>query len=124
MDGPRLGQSAVADAGPAQGLQAATAHRRWLDPLETKQAEKKAAAKVPTFAECAEAYVEAHRAGWRNPKHVAQWESTLKTYAAPIIGGTTAFPEKAGDDPDEGANEGALQQCRPMLNHGNNAVDR
>jgi integrase len=57
-----------------------------IDPLAAKQAEKKAAAKVPTFAECAEAYVEAHRAGWRNPKHVAQWESTLKTYAAPVIG--------------------------------------
>ena len=27
-----------------------------------------------------------HSAGWRNAKHAAQWSSTLKTYAEPIIG--------------------------------------
>ena len=27
-----------------------------------------------------------HRAGWRNPKHAAQWEATLATYAEPVIG--------------------------------------
>ena len=39
-----------------------------------------------TFAKCAEKYIGAHRAGWRNPKHVAQWENTLDTYAGPVIG--------------------------------------
>jgi hypothetical protein len=39
-----------------------------------------------TFDECAEAYIKAHRAGWRNPKHATQWESSLKTYASPIFG--------------------------------------
>ncbi len=28
----------------------------------------------------------AHRAGWRNAKHAAQWEATLATYAEPVIG--------------------------------------
>jgi len=32
------------------------------------------------------AYIEAHRAGWRNAKHGDQWANTLKTYAFPIIG--------------------------------------
>jgi integrase len=39
-----------------------------------------------TFQQCAEAYVTAHRAGWRNPKHVKQWSNTLATYAGPVIG--------------------------------------
>jgi integrase len=39
-----------------------------------------------TFAKCAEKYIGAHRAGWRNPKHVSQWENTLDTYAGPVIG--------------------------------------
>ncbi|MBU1306247.1 MAG: hypothetical protein KKF33_12110, partial [Alphaproteobacteria bacterium] len=28
----------------------------------------------------------AHRAGWKNAKHIDQWESTLRTYAGPVIG--------------------------------------
>lgn len=43
-------------------------------------------AAVPTFAKCAETYIESHRAGWKNAKHIDQWESTLRTYAGPIIG--------------------------------------
>ena len=39
-----------------------------------------------TFEHCAETYIAAHRAGWRNAKHAAQWESTLTTYAWPVIG--------------------------------------
>jgi integrase len=39
-----------------------------------------------TFGECATAYIEAHRAGWRNPKHAAQWSSTLNAYALPVMG--------------------------------------
>jgi hypothetical protein len=38
------------------------------------------------FSKCAEKYIAAHRAAWRNPKHAAQWESTLGTYAYPVIG--------------------------------------
>jgi integrase len=39
-----------------------------------------------TFDQCAAAYFKAHRAGWRNAKHAAQWSSTIKTYAEPVIG--------------------------------------
>ncbi|MBL8550454.1 MAG: tyrosine-type recombinase/integrase [Hyphomonadaceae bacterium] len=39
-----------------------------------------------TFKDCAEAYMAAHEAGWRNDKHAAQWRSTLKTYAYPVLG--------------------------------------
>jgi integrase len=60
------------------------------DPLEAKRAERAAAAvataKTVTFREAAAAYVEAHRAGWRNAKHAGQWETTLSQYAYPVIG--------------------------------------
>lgn len=41
-----------------------------------------------TFAQCSAAYIDAHRAGWRNDKHAAQWASTLTTYADPVFGTT------------------------------------
>ena len=61
-----------------------------MDPLKERRiAEAKRlteAARAMTFKECAEAYIASHRDGWRNPKHVAQWSSTLATYAYRIIG--------------------------------------
>ena len=39
-----------------------------------------------SFSDCAKAYIESQKAGWKNEKHQAQWENTLETYAAPIIG--------------------------------------
>lgn len=61
-----------------------------IDPIEARRAERlKAqleAAKATTFKQCAESYIKAHRVGWRNGKHAAQWEATLATYAEPIIG--------------------------------------
>lgn len=60
------------------------------DPIEVRDAAilaaKIKAARVMTFEDCATAYIEAHRAGWRNDKHAAQWPSTLQTYAYPIFG--------------------------------------
>lgn len=60
------------------------------DPLEVRNAGKLEAAleraKAMTFDHCAEAYIAAHRGSWKNAKHAAQWESTLATYARPVIG--------------------------------------
>ena len=60
------------------------------DPIEARRLERAAkrlaAAKAMTFKECAEAYIASHREGWQNPKHAAQWVSTLTVYAYPIIG--------------------------------------
>ena len=39
-----------------------------------------------TFKKTATAYIEANRAGWKNPKHAQQWENTLATYAYPVFG--------------------------------------
>ncbi|WP_066548949.1 MULTISPECIES: tyrosine-type recombinase/integrase [unclassified Sphingomonas] len=40
--------------------------------------------RIPTFGECADAYVEAMTPSWRNAKHAAQWTMTLTKYAKPI----------------------------------------
>ena len=53
---------------------------------EAKAEEARAA--LPTFEECADAYVTEHRDSW-SKKHRAQWRSTLQTYAYPVIGKLT-----------------------------------
>ena len=64
--------------------------RDGIDPIEARKAEKLSvladAAKVMTFKQCAEAYINAHEAGWRNAKHASQWRNTLTTYAYPVFG--------------------------------------
>ncbi len=86
--------------GPAADISLATArglrdrHRALLkqgvDPLEHKQAEKAGKAleraKAITFKDACARYIAANRAGWKNLKHAAQWEATLKAYAYPLIG--------------------------------------
>ena len=37
-----------------------------------------------TFGECADRLIAAMRPSWRNGKHAAQWETTLRGYAAPL----------------------------------------
>ena len=60
------------------------------DPLHARDAERidtrLKASRVLTFAQCAAAYINAHRASWKNVKHGDQWTNTLATYAGPIIG--------------------------------------
>jgi integrase len=69
-----------------------------IDPLAERKAKKAQrkldAAKAMTFQTCAEAYIDAHRAGWRNAKHAGQWPATLGTYAYPVFG---ALPVHAVD---------------------------
>ena len=60
------------------------------DPLADKRAAEAAIklerAKDKTFDECATEYIADHQAEWKNPKHLQQWQNTLKTYASPVIG--------------------------------------
>lgn len=64
--------------------------RGGVDPIEARKAAKSAAAfnrqRVLTFKEACAAYIKANKAKWSNPKHAAQWESSLDTYAYPKIG--------------------------------------
>jgi integrase len=69
-----------------------------IDPIAARKAARSQvrldAAKAMTFQECAERYIASHKAGWRNPKHAAQWPSSLGAYAYPIFG---ALPVQAVD---------------------------
>jgi len=40
-----------------------------------------------SFKQAAENFIDSQRSSWSNPKHAAQWESTILKYALPIIGG-------------------------------------
>lgn len=52
------------------------------DPIQIKRE----ADGLPTFDEAAAEFIAAKRPTWKNAKHAQQWESTLKTYASPVIG--------------------------------------
>jgi integrase len=64
--------------------------REKIDPIEARNGSRGQAAleaaKAITFEQCAQAYVQAHRLGWKNAKHVQQWQNTLSTYAYPVFG--------------------------------------
>lgn len=60
-----------------------------IDPIDSRNAERAAQqieqAAEMTFKQCAEKYIEAHRAGWKSAKHADQWTNTLTTYADPVF---------------------------------------
>lgn len=60
-----------------------------IDPIDHRRSARARstleAASDFTFKQAAQAYIRANKAGWRNDKHAAQWESTLTTYAHPIF---------------------------------------
>lgn len=64
--------------------------RDGVDPVLKRQAIKVQSdlekAKTKTFKDCADAYIEANRAGWKSDKHAQQWENTLATYVYPKCG--------------------------------------
>jgi len=61
-----------------------------LDPIEVREEENRKraaeAVKAVTFSQCASAYIQSHRPGWRNEKHGDQWENTIRIYCEPLIG--------------------------------------
>ncbi len=63
---------------------------RGVDPIATKRALCSAlhASKATdvTFRDAAAKFIKSHKAGWKIAKHAMQWENTLETYAAPVIG--------------------------------------
>jgi integrase len=62
--------------------------RNGIDPIASvhaaRDAERLDRARRVSFGDCCDKYIVAHRVGWRNAKHAAQWQSTLDTYAADL----------------------------------------
>lgn len=60
------------------------------DPIEKRNTQRLQsrlqAESTKTFAECAIAYIDAHKNGWKDEKNSKQWTSSLENYAFPIIG--------------------------------------
>lgn len=89
-----LGLGAFPDVTLAQAREAARAARQQIregiDPTAEREAARRALlveqATRMTFDQCATEVVKVKQAESSNPKHAAQWESTLATYASPIIG--------------------------------------
>lgn len=78
------GYPAVALAKARELADDARAHvKAGRNPIEVRKVEP---AKVPTFGEAADAYVDAMAPQFRSAKHIAQWRMTLTEYAAPIRG--------------------------------------
>lgn len=91
----RLADYEPVDAAELAALEAdAAEHRKAIkagrDPLAERQAEQSPSkpdnGAGDTFRDAALAFIEESRAGWKNDKHVTQWENTLATYAYPMIG--------------------------------------
>jgi integrase len=63
---------------------------RGIDPINARREAKQQAALEKTkglkFKDASETYIEAHRFGWTNARHKAQWSRSLSAYAYPIIG--------------------------------------
>jgi integrase len=59
-----------------------------IDPIAIKRAKaaqvKLEAAKAITFGQCATAFIDAHKAEWKNAKHLSQWTNTVQEYCGPI----------------------------------------
>jgi integrase len=76
-----------------------------IDPLEQRTRERGAEAERReretaagvTFRQAAEAYIVAHKAGWKNRLHAAQWPTTLEDYVYPLIGDVACSAVTAGD---------------------------
>ena len=51
------------------------------DPMDLRRQ-----ASIPTFEAAVAAVIELHRPSWRDAKHAAQWETTLRTYVYPRLG--------------------------------------
>jgi integrase len=64
--------------------------RKGVDPIQQQQeaqsALRAAMVEALTFKECAEGYIKAHAASWKNLKHRQQWRNTLAQHVYPVFG--------------------------------------
>ena len=79
-----IGFGSARNVSLAQARQlAALARTSLAQRISPKEARKQR--EIPSFGDCAEHLIEAMRPSWRNDKHAAQWEMTLRNYAAPLL---------------------------------------
>jgi len=95
-----MGLGPLRDIGLKEARERAAARRRELldeqDPMELHSRRAKKArrererqeqeARSMTFRRCAEGYIAANEAAWKNPVHRKQWPATLAAYVYPVFG--------------------------------------
>jgi integrase len=90
-----MGLGSLQTVSLAEARQRATDARKLreqgIDPIQARDESRAAAAassakQTMTFDACRDAYIAAHRAGWKNVKHAAQWTNALATYISPTFG--------------------------------------
>ena len=85
-----IGLGTYPDVGLSEAREKAVASRKLLrageDPVAVKRAALEVVVAAPTFREAAQQAHSEQQAGWRNPKHRAQWLSSLEAYAFPSLG--------------------------------------
>jgi integrase len=72
-------------AARAKAVECRKQNHEGVDPISARRV-KKATVSVMTFDQCKTAYIDAHRATWKHPNHVSQWQNSLANYASPVIG--------------------------------------
>lgn len=80
------GQRKDISLGSAKRITLALARDKARRLREEIEANGAVAHRIPTFAEAVVSAHGARTAGFKNDKHVAQWKTTLETYAVPLIG--------------------------------------
>jgi len=87
-----MGLGAFQDVGLREArekaIEARNAVNEGISPIQLKKQASRLdeATQAPTFADFALDYIQTMKPKWRNQKHADQWESTIKTYAFPVIG--------------------------------------
>jgi hypothetical protein len=89
-----MGLGSINDVTLAEARETARKYRKLvkdgIDPINHRDAERAknlaANATVMTFDEAAEIYIRQHRTAWKSAIRASQCETTLRTYASPIIG--------------------------------------
>ncbi len=92
----QMGLGSLDSVGLAEAREKATEARKLVsdgkDPIAERHAARIAkaleAARSMSFDQCRDAYIQSHRAAWKNTKHAAQWTSSLNTHVSPIFGNT------------------------------------
>ena len=77
--------------------------RNGIDPIDARKADTQARlrdAQALTFEQATRMVHEDHKPGWKNPKHAAQWITTMETYVFPRIGNRKVESLKAKDFAD------------------------
>lgn len=81
-----LGLGSARSLSLAKAREKAAEYRAMLAEGKNPRLERDKGTEAHAFGDFADAFIDTMSAGWKNPKHIAQWRMTLTVYAAPLRG--------------------------------------